>query len=65
MAEVVTWHGQELVATGLGSFITQATAADQVRAVVLGMVIMSAMVVIINRVVWQRLYRLAQNRYRM
>ena len=65
VAEVVTWHGQELVATGLGSFITQATAADQVRAVVLGMVIMSAMVVIINRVVWQRLYRLAQNRYRM
>ena len=58
-------NAQDLLADDVGSFITQATAADQVRAVVLGMVIMSAMVVIINRVVWQRLYRLAQNRYRM
>ncbi|MGH8273713.1 MAG: ABC transporter permease [Gammaproteobacteria bacterium] len=63
VAEFVTWGGHTLVADGLGSYITiQAAAGDQPR-LVLGIVVMIIYVLLMNRLIWSRLYRLAERRY--
>lgn len=63
VAEVVTWGDTTLEATGLGAYITAATAAGDWPRIVLGVSVMSAYVVTLNRVLWRRLARLAVARY--
>ncbi|MBX6394672.1 MAG: ABC transporter permease subunit [Alicyclobacillaceae bacterium] len=65
VAEVVSWKDTQLSATGLGSYITQATTDGNWPAIVWGIVVMSAFVVAINRTLWRRLYRLAETRYQL
>ncbi len=65
VAEVVSWGGTTLTATGLGAYIARATAAGDWPHIVLGVAMMSAYVVGLNRLVWRRLYRLAETRYRL
>ena len=63
VAEVVTWGDTTLKATGLGAYITAATTAGDWPRIVLGVAVMSAYVVALNRLVWRRLERLAAARY--
>jgi NitT/TauT family transport system permease protein len=65
VAEVVSWGDARLTATGLGAYITEATTAGDWPRIVLGVAIMSAYVVALNRLVWRRLARLAESRYRL
>ncbi len=63
VAEVVTYGRHHLVATGIGAYITQATARGDFPAVFVGVVVMSVYVVATNRLVWRRAYRLAEGRF--
>jgi len=63
VAEVVTWGDSTLRATGLGAYIAAATTAGDWPRIVLGVAVMSAYVVALNRLVWRRLERLAATRY--
>jgi NitT/TauT family transport system permease protein len=63
VAEVVTWGDTTLKATGLGAYITAATTVGDWPRIVLGVAVMSAYVVGLNRLVWRRLERLAAARY--
>ncbi len=63
VAEVVTWGETRLTATGLGAYITDATASGDWPRIVLGVAVMSAYVVALNRLVWRPLSRLAERRY--
>jgi NitT/TauT family transport system permease protein len=63
VAEVVTWGDTTLEATGLGAYITAATTAGDWPRIVLGVAVMSAYVVTLNRLVWRRLERIAVARY--
>jgi NitT/TauT family transport system permease protein len=63
VAEVVSWGDAKLTATGLGAYITQATTAGDWPRIVLGVAVMSAYVVTLNRLVWRPLERLAESRY--
>jgi NitT/TauT family transport system permease protein len=65
VAEVATWGDTKLEAAGLGAFIATATEAGDYPRVVLGVAVMSIFVVTINRLLWRRLYRLANRRYRI
>ncbi len=65
VAEVVTWGNKTLHADGLGNYITQATTVGDAPRIVLGVTLMCVYVVSINRLVWRRLYVLAENRYRL
>jgi NitT/TauT family transport system permease protein len=65
VAEVVTWGDVRLTASGLGAYITAATERGDWPRIVLGVVVMSAWVVGINRLVWRPLMRLAEDRYRV
>ncbi|MDI2126710.1 ABC transporter permease [Yinghuangia seranimata] len=63
VAEVVTFGGTTLTATGLGAYIAEATGNDDFPRVLAGVAVMSVYVVLLNRLVWRRLYRLATRRY--
>ncbi|WP_432000162.1 ABC transporter permease [Streptomyces sioyaensis] len=63
VAEVVTFGGTTLTATGLGAYIAKATAAGDFPHLLAGVAVMSLYVVGVNRLFWRRLYRLADTRY--
>ena len=63
VAEVVDYGNHHLTATGLGAYIAQAAGTGDFPQVLVGVVVMSVYVVGLNRLVWRRLYRLAETRY--
>jgi NitT/TauT family transport system permease protein len=63
VAEVVSYGSRHLTATGLGAYIFQATAVGDFPKILVGIVVMSFYVVAANRLVWRRLYALAERRY--
>jgi NitT/TauT family transport system permease protein len=65
VAEHVTYGGQSLYATGVGSLIARSTAEGNYPVLLAATLSMVITVVAINRVFWRRLYRLAEDRYRM
>ena len=65
VAEVASWGDTRLEAAGLGAFIADATEAGDYPRVVLGIIIMAVFVVLLNRLVWRRLYTIAERRTRM
>ncbi|MGC1778719.1 MAG: ABC transporter permease subunit [Xanthobacteraceae bacterium] len=65
VAEVASWGHEHLQAAGLGAYIAQQTDAGDFNRVVLGIVVMSMFVVIVNRVFWRPLYFYAERKYRL
>jgi NitT/TauT family transport system permease protein len=63
VAELVTWHSHTLNAFGLGNYIAVASNQGKFVYLIAGGIVMSAFVVIANRLVWSRLYHLAESRY--
>ncbi len=53
----------QLTAYGLGEYIAQAAKVGDFPQVLIGVTVMSVYVVGLNRLVWRRLYRLAETRY--
>jgi NitT/TauT family transport system permease protein len=62
VAEVASWGDTKLTAHGLGAYIADATAAGDMGKVVLGVVVMSAYVILFNRLLWRPLYAYAGRR---
>jgi len=65
IAEYVTAQGHTLQAEGLGAFITHASAIGNWSDLLWGLAVMSGFVVLINRFVWRRLYKLAETKYHL
>ena len=65
IAEYFTLNHRTLTTIGLGEQITEAAAAGQSSIILLATILISLMVVTTNRLVWRRLYRLAETRYRL
>jgi NitT/TauT family transport system permease protein len=65
IAEIVSWGQTTLTATGLGSYIAAATAAGDWARITLGIGMMSLFVVGLNRLLWRRLYQLAETKYHL
>ncbi|ATY12670.1 sulfonate ABC transporter permease [Amycolatopsis sp. AA4] len=63
VAEIVSYHGVTLTATGLGAYIADATSTGDSGRILLGVAVMSLYVVGLNRLFWRRLYRLAERRF--
>jgi NitT/TauT family transport system permease protein len=63
VAEVVSYGHNHLTATGLGAYIFNATAVGDFPKILVGIVVMSIYVVVTNRLLWRRLYALAERRY--
>jgi NitT/TauT family transport system permease protein len=63
VAEVVSYHGTTLTATGLGAYIRDATADGDSGRILVGVIVMSCYVVAMNRFFWRRLYALSERRF--
>ncbi|MFF7636427.1 ABC transporter permease [Kitasatospora sp. NPDC008050] len=63
VAEVVDYGHQHLTGYGLGAYIAQATRVGDHPRILVGVIVMIVYVVTLNRLLWRRLYRVAQTRY--
>ena len=65
VAEYFKFRGHTYLTTGLGAVISNATDTGNTRVLLAATILMAAMVVTINRLVWRRLYHLASTRFRL
>jgi NitT/TauT family transport system permease protein len=65
VAEAVSWGDTKLAAHGIGAYIADATAKGDFQRIVLGIAVMSAFVVVLNRLFWRPLYQQAEKRFRL
>ena len=65
VAEHIQFAGQSYYTTGVGALIARATADGNYPLLLAATLSMVLTVVVINRVFWRRLYRLAEDRFRM
>jgi NitT/TauT family transport system permease protein len=65
VAEYFRFRGQTFSTTGLGAVISRATEGGNFPVLLASTILMAAMVVTMNRLVWRRLYRLAATKFKM
>jgi NitT/TauT family transport system permease protein len=65
VAEYFHFKGHTYTTVGLGATISQATDSGNFDLLLFATILMAATVVTINRLVWRRLYALAETRYRL
>jgi NitT/TauT family transport system permease protein len=65
VAEYVTFNAKTFSTPGIGSAIAQAAATQNLPVLLASTLAMAAIVVTINRLVWRRLYRLAERRFNL
>jgi NitT/TauT family transport system permease protein len=64
-AEYFRFKGRIMTTTGLGAQIAAATDDGQFSVLLAATILISLMVVTVNRLVWRPLYKLAETRYRL
>jgi NitT/TauT family transport system permease protein len=65
VAEYFHFQGQTLSVRGLGAAISRATDSGNLPVLLAATIVMSVIVVTVNRTLWQRLYRLAATRFKL
>jgi NitT/TauT family transport system permease protein len=65
VAEVASWGDTRLTAHGLGAYIAAATDRGDMARVVLGVVVMSAFVLLFNRLLWRPLYAYSERHLKL
>jgi NitT/TauT family transport system permease protein len=65
VAEYFHFKGQTFSTVGLGSTISRATDSGNYDLLIAATIVMAAMVVTVNRLLWRRLYRLGETRFRL
>ena len=65
VAEYFHFRGRTYSTTGLGAVISGATDNGNFRVLLAATIVMAAMVVTINRLLWRRLYTLASAKYKL
>jgi NitT/TauT family transport system permease protein len=64
VSETVSWGTQSYTAVGLGAYITKMTVAGDFAHIALGVGMMSLIVVACNKLIWRRLYSMAEKKLR-
>jgi NitT/TauT family transport system permease protein len=65
VAEYFRFRGQTISTVGLGATISRATDSGNFNLLLAATCVMAAIVVVINRTVWRRLYALAETRFKL
>ena len=65
VAEYINFGGQTYTATGVGALIAEATARGNYALLLASTLALIITVVTINRTLWRRLYRIAEERFKM
>jgi len=65
VAEYFHFKGQTYSTTGRGAIISQATDGGNFDELLAATILTAAAVVTVNRLLWRRMYRLAETRFRL
>jgi NitT/TauT family transport system permease protein len=65
VAEIATWGDTTLKADGLGAFIAEVTRSGNTPLIIASIGVMSLFVLVMNKLVWRRLYGFAERRFRL
>lgn len=65
IAEYFHFKGQLFLTTGLGATISKASDTGNFTLLIASTIVMAATVVTVNRLLWRRLYHLAETRFRL
>jgi NitT/TauT family transport system permease protein len=65
VAELATWGQTTLKADGLGAYIAMATKSGDTPLIIASIGVMSLFVVLMNKLIWRRLYAFAERRFRL
>jgi NitT/TauT family transport system permease protein len=65
VAEIARWGDTTLRATGIGAYIATETEKGDFPRIALGITVLCIYVLVLNRLVWRRLYHLAEERLRL
>jgi NitT/TauT family transport system permease protein len=65
VAEIAKWGDTTLQATGIGAYIADMTDKGDFPRIALGITVLSLYVLLFNRLLWRRLYHLAEERLRL
>jgi NitT/TauT family transport system permease protein len=65
VAEYFQFKGQTFSTTGLGALISRATDQGNFDLLIASTIVMAATVVTVNRLLWRKMYRLAETRFRL
>lgn len=65
IAEYVTFGGKTVTTLGLGALITESTTNGNYAMLLASTLAMIIMVVVLNKLVWHKLYRLAEEKFRI
>ena len=61
----MTWGDTTLKADGLGAFIATVTKSGDTPLIIASIGVMSLFVLLMNRLIWRRLYTFAERRFRL
>ena len=65
VAEYFHFQGKTMTTLGLGAQISSASESGNFDLLLLSTIVMAVLVVCVNRLVWRRLYRLSETRFRL
>jgi NitT/TauT family transport system permease protein len=65
VSEYVIFAGRKISTTGLGALIAESADAQNFSLLLASTLVMAAVVILGNRLVWRKLYRVAESRYRL
>ena len=65
ISEVANWGSTKIRAHGLGAYITESYQMGNFAHLALGLVVMCVFVLLLNRLVWRPLYRLAETKFQV
>ena len=65
VSEVVQWGDTKLTATGIGAYIAKASSDGDHPRLILGTGVLCIYVLLLNRLLWRRLYDYAAERMRL
>lgn len=65
VAEYFTFKDETLSTIGLGAIINRSTSEGNLQLLFASTFIMASVVVLVNRIVWRRLYKLASTKFKM
>jgi NitT/TauT family transport system permease protein len=65
VSEYVSFGGRKMSTVGLGAVIAEAADNGNGRLLLAGTLVMALVVIATNRLLWRRLYRLAESRFRL
>ena len=65
VAELATWGNTTLQADGLGAYIAVVTKSGDTPRIIASIAVMSVFVLLMNKLIWRRLYTYAERRFRL